>query len=80
MMVGAADDDKVALVAMVSQALVEAGKAKADEWVTAAAEVVGGSGGGRPTMAQAGGKDPARLGEALAAARDWIARRLGNGG
>ena len=35
--------------------------------VAAAAAVVGGGGGGRPDMAQAGGKDPSRLGEALAA-------------
>ncbi len=76
MMVGAADEDKVTLVAMVSQALVKAGKVKAGEWVQAAAAVVGGSGGGKPTMAQAGGKEPDKLPEALQAAERWIRERL----
>jgi len=39
--------------------------------------IVGGGGGGRPTMARAGGKDPARIDEALAAARGFLAARLG---
>jgi alanyl-tRNA synthetase len=76
MMVGAADEDKVTLVAMVSQALVKAGKVKAGEWVQAAAAVVGGSGGGKPTMAQAGGKEPHKLPQALQAAERWIRERL----
>ncbi len=38
--------------------------------------MVGGGGGGRPTMAQAGGKDPAKLGEALAAARVLVDKQL----
>jgi alanyl-tRNA synthetase len=38
--------------------------------------IVGGGGGGRPTMARAGGKDPARIDEALAAARGFLAARL----
>jgi len=76
MMVGAADEDKVTLVAMVSQALVKAGKVKAGEWVQAAAAVVGGSGGGKPTMAQAGGKEPDKLPQALQAAERWIRERL----
>jgi alanyl-tRNA synthetase len=37
---------------------------------------VGGGGGGRPNMAQAGGKDPAKLGEALAQARKLIEEKL----
>jgi len=77
MLIGAADEKKVTLIARVSEELVKAGKATAGEWVDAAAKVVGGRGGGKPTMAQAGGKDPARLGEALEAGRDWIAGRLG---
>ncbi|TML02793.1 MAG: hypothetical protein E6G41_14745, partial [Actinobacteria bacterium] len=44
--------------------------------VKVAAQVAGGGGGGRDTMAQAGGKDPAKLEEALAAARDAIEERL----
>jgi alanyl-tRNA synthetase len=39
--------------------------------------VVGGGGGGRDDMAQAGGSDPAKLDEALAAARAAIERELG---
>ena len=41
--------------------------------IRAIAPLVGGGGGGRPTMARAGGKDPARLGDALAAARELLA-------
>lgn len=40
--------------------------------VKQAAEVCGGGGGGRPDMAQAGGKQPEKLEEALASAEDWI--------
>ncbi|OPX21509.1 MAG: hypothetical protein B1H04_06510, partial [Planctomycetales bacterium 4484_123] len=79
MMVGAADGGKVVLVAMVREELVKAGLAKAGDWVAVAAKAVGGGGGGKPTMAQAGGRDPARLPEALRAGRDWIAQRLGAG-
>ena len=39
--------------------------------------LVGGGGGGRPTMARAGGKDPSQIDEALAAARSFLASRLG---
>jgi len=75
-LVGAADEKKVTLIAMVSEEVVKAGKVTAGDWVSAAAKVVGGGGGGKPTMAQAGGKDPSKLGEALEAGRDWIAQRL----
>ncbi|MCW2987902.1 MAG: alaS, partial [Solirubrobacterales bacterium] len=44
--------------------------------VREAAAVVGGGGGGRDDMAQAGGRDPAKLAEALAAARAAIEREL----
>ena len=40
------------------------------------APIVGGGGGGRPQMAQAGGKDPAKLDEALAKARKLIKEKL----
>ena len=45
--------------------------------VRVAAPVIGGGGGGREEMAQAGGNDPAKLDEALAAARAAIERALG---
>ena len=75
-LIGGADGEKVALVAMVSEELVKAGVAHAGDWVKAAAAAIGGSGGGKPTLAQAGGKDPARLPEALGAAKDWIVAKL----
>ncbi|HRA01246.1 MAG TPA: DHHA1 domain-containing protein [Thermoflexales bacterium] len=40
------------------------------------AAIVGGSGGGRPTLAQAGGKDPARLDEALEKARTTLEKTI----
>jgi alanyl-tRNA synthetase len=40
------------------------------------AKIVGGGGGGRPDMAQAGGKDPAKLDEALATAKEIIKKAL----
>ncbi len=50
----------------------------AGEWIRAAAEVVGGRGGGKPDMAQAGGKHPEKLPEALQAAHAGIQSLLGN--
>ena len=49
---------------------------KAGDVVRVAAEIVGGGGGGRDTMAQAGGRHPDKLPEALAAARTAIERAL----
>ncbi len=48
----------------------------AGKLVGAIAKMAGGGGGGKPDKAQAGGKDPAKLGDALAAARDLIAQAL----
>ena len=73
---GAPGDGKVLLVASVAPALVEQG-VRAGDIVKLAAEVTGGGGGGRPTMAQAGGRDPSKLDEALALARGEISRLLG---
>jgi alanyl-tRNA synthetase len=72
---GADTGGKVALVASVAPSLVQRG-IKAGQLVKVAAEVVGGGGGGRDTMAQAGGKDPAKLDDALAAARQAIESAL----
>jgi alanyl-tRNA synthetase len=73
---GGGDGEKVALVALANPGAVEKGLSAA-ELVRAAASVVGGGGGGRDDMAQAGGRDPAKLDEALAAARALIEGKLG---
>lgn len=62
-------DDKVTLIAGISQNLVERGFS-AGKWITPVAETVGGGGGGKPDLAQAGGKLPAKLPEALQVAKD----------
>ncbi|MFL5896181.1 MAG: alanine--tRNA ligase [Thermoleophilaceae bacterium] len=72
---GAAVDGRVHLVANFAPAVVERG-VRAGDVVKAAAEVAGGGGGGRDTLAQAGGRDPSKLPEALAAARLAIERAL----
>ena len=51
-------------------------KIKAGDIVKAVAPVVGGGGGGRPDMAQAGGKNPAKIPEALAAANEIVQKAL----
>jgi alanyl-tRNA synthetase len=75
-LLGGAEGSKVALVVLVSKGAVERGLSAA-EIVREAAAIVGGGGGGRDDMAQAGGKDPAKLDEALAAGRALIERKLG---
>ena len=77
MLIGGADGKKVVLIAMVAEETVQSTGLKAGDWVKAAAAVVGGSGGGKPTMAQAGGKDPDKLPQALQAARQWVLDKLG---
>jgi alanyl-tRNA synthetase len=72
---GAAGEGRVNLVAAVSPSVVERG-VRAGDIVKAAAQVVGGGGGGKPTMAQAGGKDPSKLDDALATAREAIESAL----
>ena len=72
---GAAVDGRVHLVANFSPAAVERGL-KAGDVVRVAAQITGGGGGGRDTMAQAGGRDPEKLPDALAAARATIEAAL----
>jgi hypothetical protein len=71
---GGAADGKVALIAGVTPDLV--GKVKAGELVNFVAQQVGGKGGGRADMAQAGGTEPAKLPQALAAVEAWVSERL----
>ena len=60
---GAANDGKVSLLVVVTKDLV--GRLKAGELIKEMATEVGGTGGGRPEMAQAGGKNPEGLSTAL---------------
>jgi alanyl-tRNA synthetase len=73
---GTAVEGRVHLVAAVTPALVERG-VRAGEVVKVAAQIAGGGGGGRDTMAQAGGRDPEKLPEAIEAARAAIVHALG---
>ncbi len=66
--------DKVSMVAGVTKDRIDV--IKAGELVKFVAMQVGGSGGGRADMAQAGGKDPAALPTALASVEDWVRERL----
>jgi len=70
----AVSDGKVSLVAGVTADATQ--KVKAGELVNSVALQVGGKGGGRPDMAQAGGTDPAGLDAALAAVPAWVSQRL----
>jgi alanyl-tRNA synthetase len=72
---GSARDGKVDLVSAVAPELVSKG-VRADAVVREAAGLVGGGGGGRETLARAGGRDPSKLGDALAAAREAIESAL----
>ena len=65
---------KVTLIAGVTADLTA--KVKAGDLVNFVAQQVGGKGGGRPDMAQAGGNDPSKLPAALAAVPGWVAERL----
>ncbi|WP_300443598.1 alanine--tRNA ligase [Zoogloea sp.] len=68
-------DGKVSLIAGVTSDLT--GKVKAGELVNFVAQQVGGKGGGRPDMAQAGGTDAAALPAALASVVGWVGGKLG---
>ncbi|MCA9269677.1 MAG: alanine--tRNA ligase, partial [Planctomycetales bacterium] len=74
-LLAAAEEDKVTLVAGLSRDLVDRGL-HAGRWVGDVAKLVGGRGGGRPDMAQAGGKDAAKLPEALKTAVKLIGDQL----
>ncbi|WP_407082154.1 alanine--tRNA ligase [Photobacterium leiognathi] len=73
-LLGNVSDDKVGLIAGVTKDLV--GKVKAGELVNLVAQQVGGKGGGRPDMAQAGGTDAAALPAALETVAPWLADKL----
>ncbi len=73
---GWAEDGKVQLLAAVTDDLTKKG-IHAGKLVGEVAKVVGGKGGGKPSMAQAGGKDPAKLAEAMQQAKQLARQQLG---
>jgi alanyl-tRNA synthetase len=75
-LLGWSEDGKVQLLAAVTDDLVKKG-VHAGKLIGQVAKVVGGGGGGKPNMAQAGGKDPAKLGEALALGKKLVSEQLG---
>lgn len=75
-LIGSINDGKVVLIAGLSADLVEK-KLSASDWVKAAAKAVGGGGGGRPDLAQAGGKTPENLPQAIADGKAWLQQKLG---
>ena len=73
-LLAAVNDGKVSLCAGVSKPLT--GKVKAGDLVKFAAEQVGGKGGGRPDLAQAGGTDADKLPEMLISVEGWVKEKL----
>jgi len=73
---GSVHEDRVQVVSMVTPDASE--KIKANEVIKAVAAVLGGSGGGKPVSAQAGGKDPSKLDAALLEAERFIDQALGS--
>ena len=71
-----AKDGKVNLVAMATDGAVKAG-VHAGNLIKTVAPIVGGGGGGRPNMAQAGGKLPDKIGQAVDAVKDEVKTQLG---
>lgn len=75
-LLGMVHDDKVNFVCKVAKADVKRGL-HAGKIIKAAAQAAGGNGGGRPDMAQAGGKEPEKLADALKAGADAVRELLG---
>ena len=73
-MLASVDGGKVSLIAGVTPDASK--KVKAGELVNFVAQQVGGKGGGRPDMAQAGGTEPANLPAALAGVTGWVQQQL----
>jgi alanyl-tRNA synthetase len=71
---GAVNDGKVSLIAGVTADLIT--RIRAGELVNYVAQQVGGKGGGRPDMAQAGGTEPAKLSHALESVKNWVQERV----
>ena len=74
MVLASPSDGKVTIVVGVTPDLMK--RVPAGQVVKEIAPIVGGRGGGRPDFAEAGGKDPSKIGEMLAAARGVIEKML----
>jgi alanyl-tRNA synthetase len=72
---GLVEDEKVTLLAGVTDDLIKKGL-KAGDIVSQVAPIIDGGGGGRPQMAQAGGKNPAKINDALTAAAEIIKKTI----
>jgi alanyl-tRNA synthetase len=71
---GRAEAEKASILVAVTEDLK--GKLPAGDLVREVSKIIGGGGGGRPDLAEAGGKDPSRLDEAIRAALEAISRRI----
>jgi alanyl-tRNA synthetase len=74
-MLAAVAQGGVLLIAGLTDDLIKRGL-KAGDWIKQVAAIMGGSGGGRPNMAQGSGKDPAKLPDAFNAALQWVKTKL----
>jgi alanyl-tRNA synthetase len=72
---GSVIDDKPMLIAAITPDLIGRGM-HAGNLVRDVARIIGGGGGGKPNLAQAGGKESAKLPEALGSVPDWVRRNL----
>ena len=75
-LLGLVVEDKVALIACVSKDVLVSKGLNASDCVKTAAKICGGGGGGRPDMAEAGGKDPSKIEAALAAGAEYFRTKL----
>ena len=75
---GSIINEKVSIVAAVTDDIIKSHSLRAGDIVKIIAEKVGGSGGGRPNFAMAGGKDPEKLDSALTTVPEIIAQLIGN--
>ena len=73
---GTTVDGKAGFIAGVTDDLIKGKGLKAGDVIREVAKIAGGSGGGRPDMAQAGGKDPSKISEALAATPKIVEKQL----
>ena len=74
-MIASIDSHKVSMVAAFSPAVISQGL-QAGKFIGSVAKICGGGGGGRPNLAQAGGKDASRMPEALQMARQQLLDKL----